>query len=125
MVVGVALLPCGVALADPVSTDFEGFTVCPPPGAPVFDPMCTVNGQDGWKSALPGEIGGNLTRGYDQQVVNNSNLYRYPGTHSAPADFGAQSLRLSNAYNPDPGTRPPEFDGPDLFQADNGPRWRE
>jgi uncharacterized repeat protein (TIGR01451 family) len=96
--VSIALLPCGVALADTVTTDFEGFQACSPP-VPVFVATCTVNGQDGWKSAVPGDIP-SLLLGYDQQVVGNS---------GAPADFGAKSLRLSNAYNPASGTSPPEY----------------
>lgn len=88
--VSIALLACGVALADTVTTNFEAplFHVCTPP-APVFAPMCTVNGQDGWKAGLPGEIGPALPIGYDQQVVANS---------GAPPEFGGQSLRISNAY---------------------------
>jgi uncharacterized repeat protein (TIGR01451 family) len=105
-----ALPLCGVVLADSVETNFESFTVCHPP-APVFAAACTVNGQDGWKSALPNQVGGELTLGYDQQVVNNGELYRYPGTHPAPASFGTQSLRLSNAYNPNENSYPPEFEG--------------
>jgi uncharacterized repeat protein (TIGR01451 family) len=104
----IALLPCGVALAGTVTTDFEGFTVCSP-AARVFDAPCTVNGQDGWKSGLPGKIGPTLPIGYDQQVVNNSDLYRYPGTHPAPAAFGAKSLRISNAYNTAPPDLSPEY----------------
>jgi uncharacterized repeat protein (TIGR01451 family) len=104
--VGVALLQCGVALADTVTTNFENFNACTPL-APVVAPAptCgTVNGQNGWKSAIPGDIP-SLPNGYDQQVVVNSEITGHP----APASFGAQSLRLSNAYNPDPGTSPPEF----------------
>jgi uncharacterized repeat protein (TIGR01451 family) len=100
--VSVALLGCPVALADTVTTDFESplFQACAPP-APVFNPTCTVNGQDGWKSAVPGDIP-SLPNGYDQQVVANSVL-------GAPASFGAQSLRLSNGYNQSPLAGPPEF----------------
>jgi hypothetical protein len=86
--VGIALLPCGVALADTISTNFE---------APVFH-TGSVNGQDGWKSAVPGDIP-SLPHGYDQAVVTNS---------GAPAEFGGQSLRLSNAYNQFE-AGPPEF----------------
>ena len=39
--VGFALLACGVAVADTVTTDFEGFR------------LGSVNGQDGWRSASP------------------------------------------------------------------------
>ena len=59
----------------------------------------TVNGQGGWKSAVPGDIP-SLPNGYDQAVVANS---------GAPAAFGGQSLRMSNAYNPAPDTSPPEY----------------
>jgi len=73
----VALLTCGVAVADTVTTNFETFQ----PGS--------VNGQQGWKSAPLGAlpscapIGGH----YDQAVVANS---------GAPAAFDLQSLRISN-----------------------------
>jgi uncharacterized repeat protein (TIGR01451 family) len=76
--VSMALLPCGVAVADTVTTDFE---------PPTFSPG-TVNGQDGWTSAAPSDIPA-LPNGYDQAVVGVSGI---PG-------FGSQSLRHSNAYN--------------------------
>ena len=88
--VSIALLPCGVALADTVTTNFE---------APDFTAGQSVNGEGGWKSAVPGDIP-SLPNGYDQKVVANS---------GAPASFGAQSLRLSNAYGTGPETGPPEF----------------
>ena len=44
--VSMALLACGVAVAETVTSDFE---------APVFH-TGSVNGQDGWKSAVPGNI---------------------------------------------------------------------
>ena len=72
------LLVCGVAAADTVTTDFE---------PPTFHPG-TVNGQDGWKSAVPGDVPA-LPNGYDQEVETNV---------GAPAAFGLQSLRLSNRY---------------------------
>jgi uncharacterized repeat protein (TIGR01451 family) len=89
-----AWLACGVAAADTVATDFE---------APAFQPA-SVNGQPvnappRWKSAVPGNIP-SLPLGYDQAVVPNS---------GAPGAFGGQSLRMSNAYNPAPGTFPPEY----------------
>ena len=84
------LLVCGVAAADTVATNFEGFA------------LGTVDGQDGWKSAVPGDIP-SLPNGYDQEVVANANI---PG---APAAFGSQSLRQSNAWAPDPDTFPPEY----------------
>ena len=90
----IALLPCGVAVADTVETNFE---------APLFH-TGSVNEQPtpwpkGWKSAKPGDIP-SLPHGYDQAVVTNS---------GAPTAFGGQSLRLSNAYNQCPGCGPPEF----------------
>ena len=85
--VSMALLACGVAVADTVTTNFDGFNVG------------TVNGQDGWKSAVPGNIP-SLPLGYDQAVVANS---------GAPEAFGGRSLRHSNAYNPAPATSPPEY----------------
>ena len=53
--------------------------------------------QNGWHSAVPGNIPA-LPTGYDQQVVNNST---YGGQNPATADptgpdFGTQSLRVSN-----------------------------
>lgn len=78
--VGMALLACGVAVADTVTADFESFT------------LGTVNGQDGWTSAVPGDIPA-LPNGYDQDVVLTS---AYGGV---PGGFGSKSLRHSNAYN--------------------------
>jgi uncharacterized repeat protein (TIGR01451 family) len=75
--VSMALLACEVAVADTVTTDFESFK------------HGTVNGQDGWTSAVPGDIPG-LPHGYDQDVVLNG---------PAPPAFGGKSLRHSNAYN--------------------------
>lgn len=85
--VSMSLLASGVAAADTVTTNFEGFN------------LGTVNGQDGWKSAVPGNIP-SLPLGYDQAVVANS---------GAPEAFGGQSLRHSNAYNPAPDAFPPEY----------------
>jgi uncharacterized repeat protein (TIGR01451 family) len=87
--VSMTLLVCCVAGAvSTVTTNFETFN------------LGTVNGQDGWKSAMPGDIP-SLPNGYDQEVVAN--------TPSAPAAFGGKSLRLSNAYGTGPDTFPPEF----------------
>jgi uncharacterized repeat protein (TIGR01451 family) len=72
------LLVCGVAAADSVTTTFE---------PPTFQPR-SVAGQDGWRSAVPGNVPA-LPSGYDQEVEQNV---------SAPAAFGLQSLRLSNRY---------------------------
>ena len=106
-VVSFALVPCSVALADTVATDFENFTACTPL-APVLGPTVptcgSVNLQHGWKSAVPGDIP-SLPNGYDQQVVVNSEITGHP----APSSFGAQSLRISNAYGTGPDTFPPEF----------------
>ncbi|MDA0163271.1 DUF11 domain-containing protein [Solirubrobacter ginsenosidimutans] len=77
--VGVAGPATGVAVADSVTTNFEPFGFSPG----------SVNGQDGWTSAKPGDIPA-LPFGYDQAVVVNS---------GAPPAFGTQSLRHSNAYN--------------------------
>ena len=77
--VSVALPGTGVAVADSVTTTFEPSTFVPG----------SVNGQDGWTSAKPGDIPA-LPFGYDQAVVVNS---------GAPSAFGTQSLRHSNAYN--------------------------
>ena len=86
-VAGVALLPSGVAVADSVTSNFDTFT----PG--------TVNGQQGWKSATPGQItvdqgspGCVLTGGkFDQEVVDTSG---YP--NGAASGFAPQALRFSN-----------------------------
>jgi len=109
LLVGFALLPCGVAAADTVTTNFEAptFHACPMP-EPVFAACGTVNGQDGWHSAVPGDIP-SLPQGYDQQVVVNSSF-------GPPASFGAQSLRLSNGYNQFM-AGPPEF----FYQSYAGP----
>ena len=77
--VSIALLPCGVAAADTVETNFE---------APLFH-LGSVHEQDGWQIGVPGDIP-SLPHGYDQAVVANS---------GAPAEFGGQSLRFSNGYN--------------------------
>jgi uncharacterized repeat protein (TIGR01451 family) len=73
------LLVCGVAAADTVTTNFE---------PPTFH-LGSVDEQDGWHSAEPGDIPA-LPNGYDQAVVANS---------GAPPEFGSQSLRHSNGYN--------------------------
>jgi uncharacterized repeat protein (TIGR01451 family) len=86
--VSIAPLPGAVAAADTYKADFE---------APLFHPG-TVNEQDGWKSAKPGDIP-SLPHGYDQEVHVNA------GT---PPLFGGQSLRLSNGYNQFQ-AGPPEF----------------
>jgi uncharacterized repeat protein (TIGR01451 family) len=83
------LVVCGIAAADTVISAFE---------PPTFHPG-TVDGQDGWKSAVPGDIP-SLPFGYDQEVVTNA---------GAPGTFGTQSLRMSNAWNPAPDTFPPEY----------------
>jgi uncharacterized repeat protein (TIGR01451 family) len=76
--VSFALLACGVAVADTVTTDFE---------PPTFH-LGSVNGQDGWTSATPTDIPA-LPNGYDQEVFPVSGI----------DGFGTQSLRHSNAYN--------------------------
>ena len=72
-----ALLACGVAAAQTVSTNFEDLD------------LGTVNGQDGWRSAPSGGGGPSPTGEFDQEVVANS---------GAPDAFGLQSLRMSNRY---------------------------
>jgi uncharacterized repeat protein (TIGR01451 family) len=75
---GMALLPSGVAVADTVTTTFE---------PPTFH-LGSVDGQDGWHSAVPGDVPA-LPQGYDQAVVSSGGV----------AGFGAQSLRHSNAFS--------------------------
>jgi uncharacterized repeat protein (TIGR01451 family) len=77
---GMALLTGGVAVADTVTTNFDGFN------------LGTVNGQDGWHSAVPGNVPA-LPNGYDQAVVSSGGV----------AGFGARSLRHSNAYSENTG----------------------
>ncbi|HET9566396.1 MAG TPA: hypothetical protein VFP27_18280 [Mycobacterium sp.] len=77
--VSMVLLVSAVAAAATVTTTFEPAT---------FHPG-SVDGQDGWHSAVPGDIPA-LPLGYDQAVVANI---------GAPPAFGSQSLRHSNAYN--------------------------
>ena len=76
MTVGMALLACGVAVAQTVSTDFEGLD------------LGNVNGQDGWTSAVSGIL--SPTGRFDQEVVANS---------VPPAAFARQSLRMSNRWS--------------------------
>ncbi len=76
--VSMVLLACGIAVADTVTTNFEGLN------------RASVNGQDGWKSAPPGsDIPGSPTGEFDQAVVANGGI---------AAAFGQQSLRMSNRY---------------------------
>jgi uncharacterized repeat protein (TIGR01451 family) len=78
--VSTVLLVSGVAVADTVTTTFE---------SPTFHPG-SVAGQDGWRSAVPGNVPA-LPNGYDQEVEGNG--------ATVPAAFGQQSLRLSNRYS--------------------------
>lgn len=78
--VAALLMMAGAVGADTYATGFE---------SPTFN-LGTVDGQDGWHSAVPGDIPA-LPNGYDQAVVDNSSF-------GSPVGFGAQSLRLSNAY---------------------------
>lgn len=80
---GMVLLGSGVAVADKVTTTFE---------PPTFTPG-TVNGQDGWHSAQPGDVLHLPTGQYDQEVVPSGGV----------AGFGTQSLRHSNAYSENTG----------------------
>jgi uncharacterized repeat protein (TIGR01451 family) len=100
------LLVCGVAAADTVTTTFE---------PPTFVPG-SVNGQDGWKSDVPGNIP-SLPNGYDQEVVAN--------TPPAPPEFHSQSLRLSNAYGTGPATSPPEFENQTYSKPTTDPAGEE
>jgi uncharacterized repeat protein (TIGR01451 family) len=77
--VTMALLASGVVVADTLTTTFE----------PTAFHTGSVAGQNGWLSAVPGNIPN--FEGYDQEVVSTEG---FPG---APSDFGAQSLRHSNA----------------------------
>ena len=81
--VSMALLACAVAVADEITTYFEPETP-PPPFV-----LGSVAGQNGWLSAVPGNIPN--FEGYDQAVVSTD------GVPGAPDDFGQQSLRVSNA----------------------------
>ncbi len=74
---GMSLLACGVAVAQTVSTDFEGLA------------LGTVNGKDGWTSAPHGGTAPSPTGEFDQAIVANT---------GAPPTFGLQSLRMSNRY---------------------------
>jgi uncharacterized repeat protein (TIGR01451 family) len=85
--VSTAVLTCGVAEGDTVTTDFEGFTAVND-----FNIAGTVNGQDGWTSAVPGDIP-LLPFGYDQRVRFTNAYSKVPGA------FGSKSLRHSNAFN--------------------------
>ena len=90
-VVSMALLTNGVSVADTVTTDFEDFEAV----SGAFNPLLslgTVNGQDGWTSAVPGDIPA-LPYGYDQRVVFTSGYTQVPDT------FDTKSLRHSNAFN--------------------------
>ncbi len=93
------LLTCGVAAADSVTTNFDNFA------------LGSVDGQFGWKSAVPGNIP-SLLNGYDQAVVANAAIPAAAAGKPPPGPtaFGANSLRISNAYAPtDPNSGPPEF----------------
>jgi hypothetical protein len=72
----------GAAGAGTYTTGFE---------SPTFT-LGTVDGQDGWHSAVPGDVPA-LPNGYDQAVVDNGVYGQNGGTA-----FGDQSLRMSNAY---------------------------
>jgi uncharacterized repeat protein (TIGR01451 family) len=78
-----SVLLTGVAAADTVTTTFE---------PPTFTPG-TVNAQDGWHSAEPGDVLHLPTGQYDQAVVPSGGV----------AGFGTQSLRHSNAFSENTG----------------------
>ncbi len=76
--VALLLTIVGAAGAGSYTTGLEAFN------------LGTVDGQDGWHSAVPGDIPA-LPNGYDQAVVNTSSF-------GSPAGFGTKALRVSNAY---------------------------
>jgi hypothetical protein len=79
LALGAMLTFAGAAAADTYTTGLESFT------------LGTVNGQDGWHSAMPGDIPA-LPNGYDQAIVDTSGF-------GSPTGFGTKALRLSNAYS--------------------------
>jgi uncharacterized repeat protein (TIGR01451 family) len=81
-----ALLPCAMAWAD--TYDANNFA------SPTFH-VASVNGQDGWTSAPPNSSSGtgSPTGEFDQGIVATSDFYS-----PAPAGFGPQAFRISNAY---------------------------
>jgi uncharacterized repeat protein (TIGR01451 family) len=110
--ISMVLLVSGIAVADStITTTFEPpayhlgtvngqGSATPWPGTVHCAPPVPQAPLDCWKSAVPGNIP-SLPNGYDQEVVAN--------TPPAPAQFGSQSLRLSNAYGTGPTTFPPEY----------------
>jgi hypothetical protein len=93
----VALVVVAVAAADTYTTGLESptfSTTWSGPGGTSENPG-TVNGQDGWHSATKTDIPA-LPNGYDQAVVDNSLYPNYVANGGGL--FGAQSLRVSNAY---------------------------
>jgi hypothetical protein len=74
--IAASLALSATASADTITTDFEGFN------------LGTVDGQDGWHSAVPGDVPA-LPNGYDQEVKSSGGV---PG-------FGGLSLRHSNALS--------------------------
>ncbi len=86
----IALLPCGVALADSVTTNFEP-NAAPPFNLGSVNGQGMVNGMPGWKSAVAGQESCPPFSPYDQEVVQNSQFYS-----GGVTGFGQQSLRFSN-----------------------------
>ena len=87
----------GAAVADNYASGLESpdfSTTWTGPGGTSENPG-TVNGQDGWHSATKTDIPA-LPNGYDQAVVDNSLYQNY--VDNGGGLFGAQSLRVSNAY---------------------------
>jgi uncharacterized repeat protein (TIGR01451 family) len=80
----IALLPCGAALANTVTTNFES----------PFQAGLSVNGQGGWTS---GPIPGPPVQAFDEAVVHVSDYYK-----RGVAGFGPQAWRMSNE-NASPG----------------------
>ena len=91
--VGLLTVAVGLAGADTYATTLE---------QPAFNttftnlgtqPAGSVNAQDGWHSAIPGNIPA-VPNGYDQSIVNSTT---YP--LGVPSAFGTQALRVSNAVS--------------------------
>ena len=91
----IALLPCGIALADTVTTDFEApafsTTAGVPPGS--INGQGMVDGRPGWKSGEPGQASCPPYSAYDQAVVSHS---QFPA--GALPGWGQQSWRFSNLF---------------------------
>jgi Ca2+-binding RTX toxin-like protein len=78
--VAALLMSAGIAAADSQTIDFE---------PPAYTPG-TIDGQEGWGGSDPGTGPAPILPAIDQAIVTNG--------PSAPASFGAQSWRFSNAW---------------------------